>query len=235
MATFLELQNRVLGNLIDTPDRVQDRVDDFINNAMKELQDRHNFDLMKDEEAYVTTVTSHTLGTVPTNWKEYRGRPYYIDNTSGRIVKLTVVQDKRGAMDMVTDQRTDRPRYIIRGEINELTGTSSFLVFPVPNGLSDYSGGEYRITVPYWRYLAALSADGDHNVLTDDSKMAQFVEERATSEGFGVDWDEAREDKWLLKSERSWKMLKKRFNQSVLAGVDTLVPHQGADWPEIAE
>ena len=47
MATFLELMTEVRGNIIDLPTFVTNNVPSYVNRAIRELQNKHNFKVME--------------------------------------------------------------------------------------------------------------------------------------------------------------------------------------------
>jgi hypothetical protein len=63
-------------------------------------------------------------------------------------------------------------------------------VYPYPDFSSDWSDGNYRVNVPFWQYLPALSANGDSSWLTADGPQAEFLVAWATGMGFDMDWDD---------------------------------------------
>ena len=99
-------------------------------------------------------------------------------------------------------------------------------MYPLPDGLRDYSDGDYRVTVPYWRYLAALSGDSDTNWFTVNA--IPWILSRATAEAFALNWDLAREAQWLAKAAVARGIVVNLDKRIWLGGFDTLVPHRGA-------
>ncbi len=81
MATFTDIQDRVEAAVIDLPATVLAAIPNLVNAAMRKLQSRHNFKVQETATAAtLTTLASHTLVAVPSNFKEIRGTPYMLRN-----------------------------------------------------------------------------------------------------------------------------------------------------------
>lgn len=228
--TFATIKTEVLGNIIDTPTFVSGNVGAYVNRAMKKLMQKHNFKVMEAEEAYTTTAGTRILGMRPSDWKQPRGRPYYID-AFGSPRQFHWVSEKSQAIFSTGDSTTfdtGSPRYLYEDDLPQ-----ELNVFPYPDGLSDYSDGEYRITVPYWKYLGELISDGDTNWFTDNAE--QWLIFRATADAFYADHDEARAQLWESRAALEYRDVLVLDKTRRLAEVDTLVPHIGARMPQTQE
>lgn len=228
MATYQEIQDSVLRRLIDTPTAVSTEVPLLINKALVKIQSLHNFKIMQYTQAYTTTVNTRVLGARPTDWKEPRGKPFYVDEL-GSTYEMAYSPQR---IDVQTYWATDdigEPEHLLEADPSDVAGTRSFEVWPLPDGNSDYANGEYRISVPYWRYLPALSAGGDTNWFTVNAE--EWIIARATEQGFSLDWDEDRAKYWRGEAAKEWKDILLRDKYEWLAGFDTLVPHHGARAP----
>jgi len=196
--TFQTIQDRVTRRIIDLPASVTTEVPDLVNKAMRTLQEMHNFKVMEAETAqFVTVIATRTVGFVPlVTFKEHRGLPYLVKN-DGSTRDLLLAPDRAAALDVFSlNDPNDKgePKLLLQGEPTTDKGTRSFEVYPFPDGLSDYSDGEYRIVVPHWRYLTPLSGGTDENWFTTNAEW--FLTFLATAEGFYLDWDEARAQMW---------------------------------------
>ena len=205
MATFAEIKTRVETRVIDLPAAITAEVGTLVNAAMKTLEQKHNFKVMQTETAQlVTTAASHTLAAVPTNWKEARLKPYIVEN-DGTTIKLTMATDRSAILSAfaLSDTTDDgEPQAILEAEPTDDTGAASFEVYPFPDGLSDFSNGEYRIVIPYWRFVTALSADADTNWFTVHAE--EYLVAMGASKGFLLDWDEPRAQLWQQERRRCW-------------------------------
>lgn len=195
---FGQLKADVASAIIDTPQKVVDKIPVFINQAMKDLVDRHGFKVCET----VTSVMSTTTGTrviaiVPSDLARYRKKPVSLEPIDGRVRELAFTHDRDAAErqfgtadggEALTESIEGRPELILQSEPNDL-GVSNWEVFPLPDGLSLYANGEYRIRVPYYRYLPALVSDSDENWLTNNAH--QFIIQQAASYGFFEDHDTA--------------------------------------------
>lgn len=228
--TFLEIKTEVEGNIIDLPAFVTNSVPALVNAALVDIQVDHNFKVMEATlEDQLTTVSDTTLVAAPDRFKEFRGRPYYVQNT-GDVRYLDYSPDKSSVLTLFPRDKTDRPRVLTLSDPIDENLAMNLEVYPIPDGLSDYLDGEYRITIPYWRYVTPLASDSAVNWFTANAD--RYLVERATSLGFAKDhnyeamalWAETAE-KWRLKAIKRDKLLR-------LSGVETLIPRwEGVNTP----
>jgi hypothetical protein len=221
MGTFASIKDRVETRIIDLPAAVLAEVGTLVNKAMVRLQQTHNFKVMEALIEATTTVATRTLVAVPANFKEFRGEPYYVTD-DGSTFPMTVVSSKEALWPATDEEAEGYPRYILDGLPSE-AGDRSLEVYPLPDGNSDWTGGEYRIKVPYWRFVTELSGDADTNWFTVNGE--EYLVERATAEGFLMDWDEQRAGVWLEKSEVSRREVVKLDKTLRISAMRTLVPH----------
>jgi len=236
MATFGQLQAFVATNIIDTPAAVVARIPEFINRAMVDLQDRHNFKVMEALSGpHITAPDTRTLVAVPANFKEHCDKPYEL-TASGGLRYLDVAPNRAAVIqeygsdlaEADDDQITGCPQAILRSEPTAETGATNFEVWPLSDTLSlwaDSSPGEYRIYIPYWKYVTALSAAGDTNWFTVQG--AEFLEYQATSHGFFADWDEERAGVWAQRAGTVLQKVVSADKRFRLSGVTHLLPQPG--------
>lgn len=202
MPTFQTFQDRVTRRVIDLPAAVTAEVPDLINKALRTLQEFHNFRVMETETAQLTTTvaTRPLSAAVPTNFKEFRGRPYLVKNDGGTR-DLLLAANRNAVLDAFPlNDPNDKgePKLVLDPEPIDDAGARTLEVFPFPDGLSDWSGGEYRVVVPYWRYVTALAAGTDENWFTTNAEW--YLTFQATAEAFFLDWDEARGQLWAARA-----------------------------------
>lgn len=212
MATFSALQSRVQTELIDLSSAVTSLVPTWINAAIFFLQAKHNFQVMQAENQQVTSSTpalgtsqTHILTQLPTDWKCKRGIPYFAEfigdvQQMEWLPEREYVYRKWGIADY---NQVGPPCDLFIGEAenaqfppipnpsNNLVGLN-IEVYPFPDGSSDWADGNYRINIPYYRYLPALVAGGDTNWFCIDGPQAEFVVRYAVWMGFMVNEDEQR-------------------------------------------
>lgn len=237
MATYLELQTRVQSLVIDLPQAVQDYVPTYINEAIRAVQEEHNFKVMEALSGpHSTTIATRSLVAVPNNFKEFRlnreGQgPYFVDDL-GQAGWLQTANDRSEALQIFTSEDEGEPRVILRGEPSDELGTSAFEIWPLPDGLSDITGGEYNIYIPYWKYLTPLSADGDQNWLTVNGE--QYIVEDAAAAAFAQDWDLGQQAAHLKLAQLFKQRLIKHDKMLRLSTIDILTPKwQGAKTPRL--
>ena len=232
MATFTDIQNRVKTRLIDLPAATLAEVPSLVNQALRELQSRHNFWVMQKKLAANTAAITRTLATTPSDFKEFRLEPYYTEYT-GYVVPMAVAKSSRELNGLFETDDTGPPSYILRSDPSDDLGASTLEVWPLSESQSDYTGapaGEYRVTVPYWRYLPALSAGGDANWFTNNLIGELYLVNAATALGFMINWDVSKETEWLSLADRQYELLIAEDKKLWLSGHDTFTPHQGAAW-----
>lgn len=235
MATYLDLRTRVLRALIDTPTNIQAEVPLLVNEALSKLQNKHNFFVMQARQAYITAVVDppvRVLGAVPTDWKAWNGRPYYVEDL-GSIHWLTIAPDRGNVEYYRNTDDTGPPRFILQAE-TDINGVGNFEIFPFPDGLADYTDGEYRVEVPYWRYLPRLVADADTNWFLQQDDAIQYIIREATANGFELNEDDIRSDRWVLRQKATYNDIVMLDKHRWLSGMDTLVPHLGANESMVA-
>ena len=224
---FAALQTRVKRRVIDLPTAIVTEVPDLINEAIREIEDLHNFRVMRTSVDATTVEGTRKLVSKPSNFKAFRGRPYFTSDL-GIVTEMTIAPNIQAALKRYGVGTTDdrgTPKVLLEGEETE-AGGSNIDVYPLPNGLSDYDNGDYRLTVPYWRYLAALSSDSDTNWFTVNA--IPWVINKAVAEAFALNWDLAREAQWQAKAFVAQVAVLKLDKRTWLGGLNTLVPHRGA-------
>lgn len=229
MATFSDLQTEVTTLLIDTPAAISTLVPRFVNRAIKKLQSKHNFKCMESSVTLTTTTLTRTLGNRPGDWKQSRARPYYSASLGG-MGDIYFTSQANGEAKYGTNADLDfgSPRLIAEDE-----ATGSFLLYPYPDGLSDYDSGEYTIVIPYWAYLPDLVLSADTNWFSLNAE--QWIVYKAVSEGFYANEDEGRAQLWEARSMKEYSDVILTDKVRYLASTDTLVPHLGALRPHTQE
>lgn len=230
--TYEELQDEVQRNVIDLPTAVQEGVPNYINRALKTLQGKYNFKVMEAEADYVTDVGVRLLdpSTMPTRFKDFRLEPFAIMD-DGTFWELNMAPNRTALRRMWGDEDEGAPRTLFMAEP---TSTDDFVgsleVWPLPDGNSDYDDGEYRISFPYWAYVAPLSNNTDTNWFTTNCE--EYLIFQATAEAFFVDWDESRAAVWTQRAGVKYEEAKMLDKRSRLTGTRELIPHwQGARKP----
>lgn len=219
--TYIELQNAAKDALIDTPTIVANAIPRLVNQAIIELEDRFNFKIMQAEAAFVTSAGSHTMSpsALPTDFKEFRSHPYYIENL-GSSKPMDLVTSR----ELILRRWSTGPTDI--GDPHSLVSDTTLEVWPLPDAASDYPDGEYRVTMPYWKYLPALAASGDTNWFTINAP--QYIINWVVAEGFAIDWDENRANYWSQRADKEALRAILTGKKQYLSMTDTLVPHLGA-------
>lgn len=228
MANFGTLQTRILNNLIDAKASVQAAVPDLINSAILEATMDKNWKCMQSTIAVTTTAGQHAIGSFSTTFKEVDDSrdPYWISQ-SGDATFLEIRPSKSDALRTWSDtDPTDKGSpgaLVLDGTTPD--GNTSALVYPFPDGLSDWTSapvGEYRIVIPAWVNLAPLSVVGDTNWFTVKGEL--WLEHYATALGFMRDWAEDKATAWFTLAAGYYKKLKRWDADAVLATTETLTP-----------
>jgi len=165
MPDFSTLQTTVQTRVIDVLSEVNLAIPGWLNLGVKVAESRHNFNHMRKEHSVVTTVSSNALGSFPTGWKARRNKPYIVYNARGTSV-----------IDWLDSEGEIVTRFQ-EGDPNDI-GTPKYIwddpsdvleVFPAANNLSDYSDGNWRLTLPYWGKTTELVNPTDTNWFTDNA------------------------------------------------------------------
>lgn len=233
MGTYAGIQTRVRRRVIDAPAAVVAEVPTLVNEGYKAIQKQHNFKVMEKLAAFTTVVDTRALGVQPTDFKEFHDtdRPYYLFN-SGSVRPIQLAGSKFGLLTGISEAASNSPRVLYVPPLN-VDGTGTWQLYPLPDGNSDYGDGEYRVKVPYYGYLSALSADGDTNWLTDVGE--EYIVMYAVMEAFAVDWDEDRMAIWAQKMQLKLQETIRLDKRLRLSGVQELVPFQGNNDPRTRE
>ncbi len=229
MATYSAIQTEVRANIIDLPTTVTNAVPDIVNQAIRKIQEDHNFYIMEAlTTAATTAAATRVLSAAPSDFKEFRGDPYYVEDDGDRV-DMAIAPDREAAERAFSVDDTNdigEPCLLLLSEPSDDDGTRNFEVFPYSDGASDYSDGEYRVRVPYWKYLADLSADDDSNWFTVNA--VDYVVFKATADGFWKDWDEERATVWEQRAASEKARVIKADKLLRMSTTDTLAVHKGA-------
>lgn len=225
MATYSSVQDRVEARLIDMPATIVAEIPMLVNDAYRKLQVRHNFKIMEALLSTTTTASTRTLvDAIPTDLKEWRGKPYWLSDagTPTKIVwapNLTSLQPAFGSDDVGFPQ-------VLRIPEIETDGTGTIEIWPLPDAGSDFDDGEYRVYIPYIKYLAELSSPDDTSWLLTAGE--QFVVAQAVSQGFAANWDEKRAQFWESYALKEYLDVVKADKTLRLSQASEFVPHTGA-------
>lgn len=225
--TYTQLQSEVSDYATDLPTKVSTRLGEFVNRAIRFAMENHNFRVMEATKAYTTTASTRSLGSVPSDLKEWRDRPWYQDYDTAeaagagwhRMVHAPNLEAIRAYN--LTDVDTGAPMFLLESDPSDQYNAMTLNVYPLPDGYSTWSDGEYRLYVPYYKYLADLSAAGDHNWLTDNGR--EFIVNYATQLAFLADWNYEAAAVWKQLAIEKFNALVKRDKTYRLSGHDTLV------------
>ena len=197
---FAKLQAEVAKRLIDAPATVIADVPDFINFALRDAQDDANYPIMRAQVNYTTAHNQRLLGIAPSDYKERRGDPYWLDQL-GKPVFMWWYPSTEDAIrrysqeelvGIATPTDVGQPRYLAPVSLQDATmaetaGNYQINVFPLPDN-QGFQNTNYTIYFPYWRYLPDLVADADVNWFTN--MAPQYIMYQAVGHGFMNDWDE---------------------------------------------
>lgn len=233
MPTFATLKTRVQARLIDVTPTITTEIGELVNTAVHNAQVLYNYKIMRAETALTTTEADHRLPasstSIPTDWKESRADPYLRMGEAG-IDGTKRIDWAASEEEMVKLFSKDDPND--KGQpafIYEKFEDDIFEVYPVPDGQSQWTDGEYRLVIPYWKFLAELSADGDENWFT--TNMAEYIKAEATARGFLLNWDEERASVYLKISEQERRKAEAAEAKAKLPRNLTLIPKRDVNAP----
>lgn len=210
--------------MVDVPSTVTNAlIDAWVNEGLRKAETRHNFRYMEAQDDFTTTVSTRKLSDKPDRWKEFRGWPWYLreDGSDRQVLWAPSASDMRTQFDDADTDDDGAPQFV-------LETTDELHVYPYPNGDSDYSDGEYRLKVPYWKRSADLSEDSDGEVVNPLIGLAPWYPIwYAVHEGLLLTRDEQRAGIYLNKAEQEFKLAVGRDKRSRLPDRMTLVPRTG--------
>ena len=232
MTTFSALVTRVSAELIDVPDRTEDQLETFVRQAIRKLQYRHDFNVCKTSTAVLqTSAGSHTLAAVPSDFLRFRKEPPHVIDNHGNLIDLGVSPSKQVAErefgstaggEFSAAEIDGPPTCIAIDEPTDVLGTRNFLIYPLSDGRSLYTGavaGEYRIRIPYIRQLPDLS-DNQENWFSRNAE--EYIVYAAVSIGFYFNHDEQRGQIWLQRAAAEVQDIIARDKNESIAGNTTL-------------
>lgn len=221
MGTYSTIQTRVTRRVIDLPSQVTAEVPTLVNEALRRIQNEHNFKVMEGLLEATTTLQTRVLAAMPPDFKEFRARPWY-QRDDGSVWRMEIASKREDIWPDIQVDDENSPLLLVDGAPDS-TGARNFEVWPLPDGNSDYTNGEYRIKVPYWRFLPALVNANDTNWFTVNAE--EYLVNKATSEAFALDWDEERMGIYLQKAQIDKQTVINTDKRYRVSGVVAFVPH----------
>ena len=226
---FATIKTEVASWLLDLPSGASSRIGDWVNEAIRQAAERHNFLGMQDGGTYSTTNEDRTLTEKPANWKELRGDPFLIhqDGTTTPLTFTPSISDlltRYGAQlpaeGNTTPADIGTPRYLIEG-------STHLFVYPIPDDESDWDNGLYRIEVRHWALPATLVQDTDENFLTVDCPYYCIF--KAASLGFRWNKDRDSATEFEVEAEKQFKSFRRRDRMGRVPDRLTIPIYKGAN------
>ncbi len=221
-----QIKAEVASWLLDLPGDASSRIQGWVNEALKDATDRYNFRCMQAESLPITVNQQRELLTKPSNWKEHRGEPYFF-RQDGSTKPISWAQSEAQMIRSYAIQLPDEgnttaadegePRYLLERE-------TTVDVFPLPDDESDWNDGNYRLVLPYWKHMAAMSADADTNWLTERADYYVIWKAVALGMLWNKDFDGAALHE--QKAERQFMRAKNQDKLSKLPDKLTLAVHR---------
>lgn len=206
MPTFGELKTRLQRWVIDSNTGLTAETSALVVKGWKEVQKRHNFHIMQAEVSATTSITTTVLASAPSNWKERRGDPWLVD-ASGNTTPISWAPSKNEMIKQFetsnTTTGTGQPAFILEAANSDEVSPPNLEVYPLPNVLSDYSDGNYRIVIPYWKYLSQPSDSADTDWLMQNVDWVILF--HALAHAFWLNWDPENAALWEQKAEAELK------------------------------
>lgn len=233
MGTFQTIKDRVATNIIDLPTSVQSAIGALVNAAQDKLEQLRDWKVSETLGGpYVTAASTRVLVAAPGNWRKANGEPFFL-TALGLERPMSLVSDRAAALAYTGGGSTfiGQPSLLLDTEPSD-TGAHNFEVYPFSDGASDWSDGQYRIYIPYFRFLPDLVNPSDTNWFTVNCE--EYLVKKATAEGFYMDWDEARAAVWEKRALTELGDAVKLDKLARLGATDTLVPlWRGANQPRV--
>ncbi len=145
--------------IVDTVASFDAELIEYVNLAVQQAEEQHNYRHMEASAQYVTTEATRLLTALPDRWKSARAFPYLTTDDDDTRIEINWGASESDMVRMYGESVTldsGQPQFIYQ--------TSTGLdVYPLPSGDSDYSDGDWRVTIPYWQYSVDLD-DADDTV-----------------------------------------------------------------------
>jgi len=219
---FSEVKSETQSWLLDLPSGASSRVPGWVNEAVRQACERHNFRFMEAEAQYTTVDQQRLLTALESDWKESRGEPYLI-NQDGSTTPINWARSESDMVRTYAAQLPDegnaaapdegQPRYLYES-------VDVIDVYPLPDDGSDWDNGLYRVVVPYWKFLATLTQDTDSNAFT--TGVPFYCIWKAVSLGFAWNRDEERSQFYEAKAEKLYRSFERKDKLSRLPDRMTL-------------
>lgn len=217
MATFAQIKARVERYLIDLPEGVDDEINGWVNEGVRTAQERHSFRVMEATAQFTTTAGTQAL-TKPADWKEMRVFPWLDEDGETKEIRWAPSHSEMvRAYDVDADIDIGAPEYILETD-------TQLIIYPIPDDNSLNTDGNYIINVPYWKYLAELSADADTNFFTET--MEDYCVFFAVSEGMVFNREEDRAAVYVNKAAGKFNQAVRLDKRSRLPRRLTLAPNK---------
>lgn len=194
---FGEIKAKVRDYLVDLPAETSALVADWVNHALRVAQDRHNFRAMEAQADYVTVAGARKLADKPADWKEFRVLPW-LEGPQGdtrEIQWASSITDMMQGFGVSATHDVGAPRAL-------LETPTEIHVYPLPSGTSLWPDGEFRISVPYWRYFPSMTGAADESFFT--GALGWFLVFHATAEGMVFNREEERAAVFIGKAEQEF-------------------------------
>lgn len=221
MATLQNIIDSVQRRIIDLNASITAETTGLINDSLVKIQDLHNFKIMEEEIEYTTVQAQQLLNALPSDWKESRGAPWIHEWDGG----ATPIQwgpsigemAKLFALDDATVTGQGKPQYV-------LWNNDQIEVYPYPDDKSNFAGGgDWRVVIPYWKFIPALSGGSSQNWFSDNA--TNYLTYQTVAEGFYLNWDEERAQMWENRAVVEFKIAQKKDKQvRMTRQADTLTP-----------
>lgn len=190
-----QLQTAVQKLVIDLPQDTQDEIPNYVNRAARVAQEAHNWNAFMKATQTSTTVVGASTIALPSDFKQVRANPVYRTDLGDDEPMQWLNSDDEIKYHCTNDSDSDigSPRWLTVDEENQV-----YRLCPWPDGASDHSDGEYRLRIPYWKFLPALVDPGDTNWLTTNAEWFLIWGAAAEAHAFNV-WDEKAQT-WTAKA-----------------------------------
>lgn len=220
----LTVYNIVAANIIDANDEVMALVYGYIKRAVHDLEDLRLFRVNREVLTVVTVEDQRKLDDLPSDWNGIRKNPFYVDGT-GAKGRMTWLPDTEELDKSYSEDPADK------GPPAEVLVTEDELeVYPLPDGLaatgSVYSDGDYRVHVPYWKYLPDLTPAQTNYFFNSDSLTLRYIEEKTTAEALLFNRDREEWMTWGMKAQGTLKKIKMEMKYQALPRDINLAPRR---------
>jgi hypothetical protein len=209
VATIASIKQQVLDIWIDDPSEVTSRVEEFVNDAQVEAEDRHDFRDMRKWLVNVATPATRNLLVNSTNVLRWSPGSYWLDH-SGNPHPVKIVDDLGEILREFAPSDTDddgAPKFIY-----DVPDSSVLQVYPYPD--ENTTAGTAYVSTSYLIYLAYIQrlpvlVEGSVNTNWFSDHGHKYLIASAAARGLIILRNRMEASYWTRQAEMEYKKMRR--------------------------